>query len=193
MFSKVGDTALVLLVPEAEPLVHDWRSAHDPSAAEGMPAHITVLYPFVLEHSITQETYQTIAKICNDTPPLTVNFETVGRFPSVLWLDPGSPECRQLITAVRQAWPECLPYGQKNLDVIPHLTVTDGADESIALQAARAVMQGLPLRVSIPAVSLMIFDGTEWRCRQQFEFTRQVIATEPGLDQTWRINLESII
>ena len=40
------ETALVIAVPEAEPLVSDWRAQHDWSAQRGVPAHITLLYPF---------------------------------------------------------------------------------------------------------------------------------------------------
>jgi hypothetical protein len=44
-------TALIILVPEAEALVKEFRDKYDHSAAEGMPAHVTVLYPFkTLEH-----------------------------------------------------------------------------------------------------------------------------------------------
>jgi hypothetical protein len=35
-----------LLVPELEPLVGPWRAQYDPSAAEGVGAHLTLLFPF---------------------------------------------------------------------------------------------------------------------------------------------------
>lgn len=41
------ETAVLLRVPEAEPLVREWRAKGDPSAAHGVPAHVTLLYPFV--------------------------------------------------------------------------------------------------------------------------------------------------
>ena len=41
------ESALVILVPEAEPLVRPFRHRFDPSAALGVPAHITLLYPFI--------------------------------------------------------------------------------------------------------------------------------------------------
>lgn len=40
-------TALVIVVPEAEPAVAPWRAALDRAASLGVPAHITVLYPFL--------------------------------------------------------------------------------------------------------------------------------------------------
>src|SRR4051812_32565116 len=41
------ESAILLAVPEAEPLVHEWRAKGDPSAAHGVPAHVTLLYPFL--------------------------------------------------------------------------------------------------------------------------------------------------
>ncbi len=39
-------SALVVEIPTADPVVGGWRATHDPSADHGMPAHITLLYPF---------------------------------------------------------------------------------------------------------------------------------------------------
>jgi hypothetical protein len=52
-------TALVILVPEAEALVKAFRERYDPSAAEGMPAHVTVLYPF----KTLEQYWSTLAKM----------------------------------------------------------------------------------------------------------------------------------
>src|ERR1051325_8060387 len=41
-----SESALVVLVPEAEVFAKPFRDQYDPSAAAGMPAHITLLYPF---------------------------------------------------------------------------------------------------------------------------------------------------
>ena len=41
------ESALVVLVPEAEAIVGRWRQRYDPSAAVGMPAHNTLNYPFL--------------------------------------------------------------------------------------------------------------------------------------------------
>src|SRR5262245_51359310 len=47
-------TALIVAVPEAEPYVGALRLAHDPSAALGAPAHITILFPFVSPQSVDE-------------------------------------------------------------------------------------------------------------------------------------------
>ena len=40
------ESALVVLVPEAEAVARPFRDRYDASAAAGVPAHITLLYPF---------------------------------------------------------------------------------------------------------------------------------------------------
>lgn len=41
-----SESALIVRVPEAEPLVGTFRDRFDPVARLGVPAHITLLYPF---------------------------------------------------------------------------------------------------------------------------------------------------
>ena len=47
------DSAVVIPVPEAEAVVGPHRARLDPFAAWGVPAHVTVLAPFVPPHAIT--------------------------------------------------------------------------------------------------------------------------------------------
>ncbi len=177
VFSNVGDTALVLLVPEAEAVVRSWRSEHDPSATEGMPAHVTVLYPFIAEGDLNDDTLDEIAAIGSGWRPIEVDFAEFGRFPQVLWLKPNGTSCVELITQVRSRWPECLPYGQSSLEVIPHLTVTDGASEHVVARAQADIAPHLPLKATISAIALMAFDGSRWVRRREFSLGREL---DPG-------------
>ena len=43
--SDALESAVVIPVPEAEPLVGELRLEHDPAAAAGVPAHVTLLSP----------------------------------------------------------------------------------------------------------------------------------------------------
>ena len=45
-------SALLIPVPAAEPAVRAWRGQFDPSAAAGVPAHITLLVPFMPREDI---------------------------------------------------------------------------------------------------------------------------------------------
>src|SRR5512138_3044726 len=125
-----GETGLILGVPEAERVVGRWRSAHDSSAPLGVPAHVTVLYPWIPMVKLTDEDRAAVAAIAAAASPIELTFATVGRFPGVLWLDPQpSAPIRDLITAVARRWPDYPPYGGEfGVDPIPHLTVSDGGD-----------------------------------------------------------------
>ncbi len=48
-------TTLAILVPQAEKLVGSYRARYDRSGAEGMPAHITLLWPFKPVDDISAE------------------------------------------------------------------------------------------------------------------------------------------
>jgi 2'-5' RNA ligase len=161
----------VFLVPEAEALVQSWRAAHDPSAAEGMPAHITVLYPFLPEPTITAVEVEELEAICREAPAVPITFRRLGRFPSVLWLDPDSAACGQFIQRVQDHWNGCPPYGDPHREVIPHLTVADGVDADVMRRAEEAIQPRLPLRTAPAALSLMAFDGRHWVVRHQFPLT----------------------
>ncbi len=49
------ESALVIIVPTAEPVVGSFRARYDPSAAVDIPAHITVLYPFMPPEKIDDQ------------------------------------------------------------------------------------------------------------------------------------------
>jgi 2'-5' RNA ligase len=170
MFSEVGDSALVILVPEAEPIVGEWRASLDPAAAEGMPAHVTVLYPFIPAPQIDDHVLDDIRHMCQRHKPIVVKFSAVGEFPGVVWLDPGSNECARLLEDARVTWPDQLPYGRSDLKVVPHLTITDGADANDAERAKASVRKQLPFMARIESLALMAYDGLEWVIEQQFAF-----------------------
>lgn len=49
-------SGLIIEVPEASPVVDQWRQKLDPLAPLGVPPHITVLFPFVKAKEIDQDT-----------------------------------------------------------------------------------------------------------------------------------------
>ena len=120
------ETALVVLVPDAEPVVAEHRLRHDPAAADGVPAHVTVLYPFRAE--VDDATAAAVAAIAAAVPAFDATFRTTARFPGVvLYLDPEpAAPFRELIARCTAAFPDCPPYGGTIPDPIPHLTVADG-------------------------------------------------------------------
>jgi hypothetical protein len=62
--SEEGQSAVVVPVPAAEPVVSTWRARFVGSAAQGMPAHITALYPFLPEEDLTGAVVSQLREIC---------------------------------------------------------------------------------------------------------------------------------
>jgi hypothetical protein len=67
-----GQTAVIVPVPAAEPMVSRWRARLDSSGAPGMPAHITALYPFVPEKRLTGGLLEDLRRLCRARPALDV-------------------------------------------------------------------------------------------------------------------------
>jgi 2'-5' RNA ligase len=119
-------TALIVPVPEAESQVGEIRLAHDWSAARGVPAHITVLFPFLDTEELDEGA---IADLIAGFPAFDFELDRVEHFPDgTTWLHP-SPSLPfvDLTAAVWQRWPERPPYEGIHDEVIPHLTLSDSA------------------------------------------------------------------
>ena len=75
-----AESALVILVPEAEPLVRPFLERFDPSAATGVPAHITLLYPFLAPERIGKEVVDQVAQCCRGFAPIAYSLTEIRRF-----------------------------------------------------------------------------------------------------------------
>ena len=74
-------------VPEAEALVGAWRSVHDPSARAGVPAHVTLVVPWIPPEQIKQEHLEELEELLAVQGPFEFALEKVCWFGQrVLWL-----------------------------------------------------------------------------------------------------------
>ena len=67
--SPVWESALLVPVPQAESVVQGFRARFDPSAPLGVPAHITVLYPFLVPEALDQPNIDELAAIFAGVAP----------------------------------------------------------------------------------------------------------------------------
>jgi 2'-5' RNA ligase len=169
--STEGDSAVVVAVPAAEPVVSIWRERFDSSATQGMPAHITALYPFLPEARLTREAVAQLRELCAAVPVLDLAFRRTGRFPGVLYLDPEPADgLRELTIAVAERWPEAPPYGGVFDEVIPHLTVARDAGEDVLHHIEADILGRLPVRTRLAEARLYVFDGERWQLRERLPF-----------------------
>lgn len=167
----VEESALLVPVPEAEPLVRRWRERLDRSAAMGVPAHVTILYPFVPPAEIDDRLLEELRSLFGQVPRFDYALTEARWFgEDVLWLAP-APDTgfRRLIEAVVARYPRYPPYGRPEQEVVPHLTVGDSGGQE-ALRAAEAALRPqLPVRASATEVWLVEATETErWRVRERF-------------------------
>ncbi|MFB7513260.1 2'-5' RNA ligase family protein [Streptomyces sp. NPDC056144] len=166
---QAGQTALIVRVPEAEPSVGRWRERCDPSARAGVPAHVTVLFPFLNASVVDAGVRTALAEVLGGHPAFELRFAHCGRFPGVLHLSPEPAEpLRRLTETVAARWPEAPPYGGRHANVVPHLTVALGQEDA-TLEEIEADLAGrLPFTCRVSSVELIVHDGETWQVRESF-------------------------
>jgi 2'-5' RNA ligase len=162
------ESALIVEVPEADDLVGRWRLRHDPVAAGGIPAHVTVLYPFVPPAHLTAATIDSLERALAGAAAFRYELTGLGRFPGVLWLRPEPEEpFHELTRRLSRSFPEYPPYGGRHPDSQPHVTVAQIApseQDDLARRIEEVIADDLPVPAVASAVSLFVGrdDGT-WR------------------------------
>ncbi|MDT0464929.1 2'-5' RNA ligase family protein [Streptomyces gibsoniae] len=164
-----GQTGLVVGIPEAEPAVRAWRERFDPSAGAGIPAHVTVLFPFLDVGRADARVCSALADALGRQHAFDLRFESCGRFPGVLYLapEPDTP-LRRLTDTIADRWPEAPPYGGKYTEVVPHLTIADGQDDAVLDEIEADLLGRLPITSRVSSVDLMVHDGAKWQERASF-------------------------
>ena len=162
-----GRTALIIPVSGLGSKVTEWRQRADPVAPD-VPAHITVLVPFLPLPEIDESVHSWLADSFVDAAlDREVVFDEVRSFPSVVWLHPeDSAPFVQLTEAIHRRWPECPPYEGQHDEVIPHLTVAHGTDVENLVQLDLA--EDLPLTGAIDAVHLFAWTHGCWSSQARY-------------------------
>jgi 2'-5' RNA ligase len=156
----VSESAVIVSVPEAEPVVGAFRASLDRSAGWGVPAHVTVIYPFLAPDRLGPDELRRLRDAVRSVPRFDVSFSEVRWFAdTVVWLAPHPADgFRALIDAVWSAFPECPPYGGAFGTPVPHLTIGDDAALDTLSAAGDAVSRRLPVTASVQVAQL--FQGS---------------------------------
>jgi 2'-5' RNA ligase len=151
------ESALLLPVPAAEAAVGEHRARLDASARDGVPAHVTVLYPFLPPAEIGPELRAELARLFAVVPRFSFTLDRVRWFgESVVWLGPSDESpFRQLTGLAVAAYPSCPPYRGAHEDVVPHLTIGHLGGPGELRAAAAQVRPLLPITTEATTVILM--------------------------------------
>lgn len=164
-------SALIVRVPEAEGWVDAIRQRHDPAAVVGVPAHVTVLSPFLPTTRPSTATVTAVAAVCATLPPFPFRLAASGRWPTVAYLapTPADPFIR-MTRALATRFPECPPYGGAHAEIVPHLTYAYGEDLAAAIAAVDARLHAAgPVLARCAAIEWWVEQPMGlWTCLQVF-------------------------
>lgn len=165
-------SALIVPVPAAEQLVGSWRWQLDRAARWGIPAHITLVYPFAPPETISPGAFSRLRALFGGAEPFAFSLVEPRRFgDQVLYLAPSPDQpFRRLTDIIVREFPEYPPYGGAFREVIPHLTIADGAALEEIAAAEVEVTPSLPIRASVDEAWLMAGRAEEgsWTVVERF-------------------------
>ena len=142
----VGESAII--VPVQVPVaVGRLRDRMDPSASQGVPAHVTLIYPFMPPDLLKDDVRRTVEQIIAAEAAFPFVLSSVGRWPNVVYLVPEPSEpFRRMTSSLAAAFPDYPPYEGVHPDVVPHLTVAAEVPEDYLAAAEHALPPMLPIR-----------------------------------------------
>lgn len=169
-------TVLLLAVPEVEPAVHQLRMRFDPSAREGIPAHVTLIYPFLPRRRIGQHEVARLASLFARASAFDYQLVGVAGFPGVIYLTPCPPDpFVSLVEQLVAAFPDAPPYGGVFVQIVPHVAIVNrtvaGGGGEVAVDAGPICDQLatlLPVRCRAAEVLLLQAGWRGWRVARRF-------------------------
>jgi 2'-5' RNA ligase len=166
-------SVLIVEVPEAEAAVARHRERLDANAPLGIPAHFTVLFPFMPPEAIGSPALGQLERLFATFRGFRFQLARTAWFgDEVLWLAPGDPApFRALTDRVHEAFPAFPPFEGRYRDVVPHLTIGQGHPVADMRAAEESVQAHLPVEARAAAVTLMAEQSAGGRWARAARFT----------------------
>ena len=161
-------SAVLIPVPQADSVVGRWRYEHDPVAAAGVPAHVTLVVPWLPPDEIVAADLEELQEELADVRAFDFTLARVGWFGRrVLWLAPEPAEPFLKLTHRLADRFHTPPWEDEFDEVIPHLTVAHASDGVELVPVAADVATRLPLRCRAQEVWVMVGGGGRWDLRHR--------------------------
>ncbi|MEV6575669.1 2'-5' RNA ligase family protein [Streptomyces sp. NPDC051577] len=159
-----GTTAVVIVLPDAAPLLDAvWRI--DPALTRrGVPAHVSLLYPFLPESALTDQDERSVRSLAASFPAADLVLEEVVTGSGLVAVT--VPGLQPIVDAYRSQWPGLRPYGGRfGARPAAHVTVAMGADDPTAAHVRAAIDSLLPIRARAAAVQVVALTEDGWQSR----------------------------
>jgi 2'-5' RNA ligase superfamily len=160
----IGTTALVIEVPGAEALLDVARRVNPALVRPGLPAHVTVLYPFLPVAELTDDVDAAVRAIAAS---VTVTEVRLTELVSALgFVAMAAPELQPVADAAYAEWPGVQPYGGRFGPKPPvHLTIAMGGTEDELAQVVAQTREAIPVIDQPEAVHLVVLTEQGWQLR----------------------------
>ena len=160
-------TAIVVPFDDLDAVVGTHRRVLTTDGGDGMPAHVTLIYPFADDAALGDHETGRVRAALGAFSRFDVTFRRFGRFdaqPPVLYLDPepGAPFVG-MIAALEREFPAFPSFGGIHETVIPHLTIAQTGDAPAMQGAKDDVASHLPIQTRVTAVTVMAHLAAGWR------------------------------
>ncbi len=129
-----GQTGLVIPVPTADALLASVGARYPGTVREGVPAHVSLLYPFVPAADLDERVPSALGELFDKQVPMRVEFVECYRRGGFVALRPDPIDgLVELLSKTHRRWPDVVPYEGLYGDVEPHVTVALRASEEAAV------------------------------------------------------------
>jgi 2'-5' RNA ligase len=166
-----GSTAIVVLTPEAEPLIGAIYRSNSSAGADGMTTHVTLLVPFVHAGELDRDVDVRLRAVFGSFAPFDFALTRLKRFQGgILYLAPEpSRPFVDLTNRLWSAFPDYPPYEGIHDEVVPHVTVAESADDGLLARIAVDLEPQLPLACRAE-VATVVERGADCRWRPRVAF-----------------------
>jgi hypothetical protein len=169
-----------IIVPVTLPSrLSEIREGGDRLAALGVPAHVSVLFPFLPPGRLTRAVHAALSALAAAATPFRASFRRVERRDGMIWLVPSpATPFLELTATVVERWPDHPPYGGIHARLIPHLTLLESDDPRALEEAAIAAEQAGRFDVAVTELQVI----TQGRSRAWHRRWRFGLGPGPGRD-----------
>jgi 2'-5' RNA ligase len=163
----MAQTGLIVRVAEAEPRVRSLRERFHPVARLGVPAHITLLFPFMPPEHVTQDVLGQVRAALAGASAFDFALSKLGRFALTAYLAPEPADPFIALTqSLAQMFPQFPPFGGEFENIVPHLTIAhgDAADADLAdKEMSDSIRRDGPIAAHCNAVELLENASGVWK------------------------------
>jgi 2'-5' RNA ligase len=162
-----SETALIVpvLLPKA---LAAFRLETLRDSGSGIPAHVTLLYPFVPPSGLDNRLRKAVAEVVSPHPRFEYALAGPARWSQALYasVEPEAP-FRSLHADLAAAFPEYPIYGGV-FDFVPHVTIAEGEAAAEPALADDSAWASLPATFTARSVELIVLEGNTWKLRWRF-------------------------